>query len=73
VTAGAGWIQEWGGGRKQEIRPGESLDAAGKEALAWRHGDDVHDAHGDLEQLNGKSVDWMEKVNDEQYQAPPER
>jgi hypothetical protein len=23
------------------------------------------------EQLNGKAVDWMEKVSDEQYQAEP--
>jgi hypothetical protein len=24
-----------------------------------------------LEHLNGKTVDWMEKVSDEQYQASP--
>ena len=24
-----------------------------------------------VEQLNGKAVDWMEKVSDEQYQASP--
>ena len=26
-----------------------------------------------VEQLNGKAVDWMEKVSDEQYQASPTR
>jgi quercetin dioxygenase-like cupin family protein len=73
VTAGAGWIQEWGG-RKQEIRPGD---------VAWTPPGVKH-WHGAtattsmthiaiLEQLNGKSGDWMEKVSDDQYQAPPER
>ena len=37
------------------------------EALAWRNADDGDDAHRDQESLNGKNVDWMENVSDEQY------
>jgi len=35
--------------------------------LARRHAHHSHDAHRDQEALDGKTVDWMEKVSDEQY------
>ena len=41
--------------------------SARREALAWRDTDDRHDAYRRQESLNGKNVDWMEKVSDEQY------
>jgi len=37
-------------------------------ALARRHADDRNDSYPIQEALNGKPVDWMEKVSDEQYQ-----
>jgi hypothetical protein len=35
--------------------------------LARGHGDEGHDAIAILEHLNGRTVEAMEKVNDEQY------
>jgi len=37
--------------------------------LAWRQPGNGHDAHRHSGQLDGKTVDWMEKVSDEQYGA----
>jgi quercetin dioxygenase-like cupin family protein len=61
VTSGLGWVQRWGG-PKEEIRPGDVIrfppgekhwhGAAAKSAM-------THIAI--VEQLNGKSADWMEK------------
>jgi 4-carboxymuconolactone decarboxylase len=70
VTSGVGRVQRWGD-PVDEIRPGD---------LVWTppgqkhwHGASptgamTHIAIG--ERLDGKSVDWMEKVTDEQYVAP---
>ncbi len=69
VTAGLGWAQRWGG-PTEEIRPGD---------VVWFQPGEKH-WHGATptravthiaiqEQLEGKTVDWMEKVSDEQYQA----
>jgi len=69
VTSGCGWTQCWGE-PKETIRPGD---------VVWCPPDKKH-WHGAtattamthiaiLEKLNGKAVDWMEKVSDEQYQA----
>jgi len=71
VTAGCGLVQSWGG-PVREIRPGD---------VVWCPPDEKH-WHGArattamthiaiVERLNGKAVDWMEKVSDEQYQASP--
>ena len=69
VTAGCGRVQRWGG-PVEEIRPGDVIwfppgekhwhGAAPKTAL-------THIAI--QEQLDGKAVEWMEQVSDEQYQA----
>ncbi len=69
VTAGCGRVQSWGGSI-EEIRPGDVVWAPPGEKH-W-HGAAPTTAMTHLsivEQLNGISADWMEKVSDEQYQA----
>jgi quercetin dioxygenase-like cupin family protein len=67
VTAGCGWIQ-CEGGPVEEIRPGDVvLFSPGEKD--W-HGATpttgiTHIAI--LEQLDGKTADWLERVADEQY------
>jgi quercetin dioxygenase-like cupin family protein len=67
VTAGIGWIQQWGKPR-QEIRAGDTvwIPAGVKH---W-HGatSTTSMTHVAIaESQNGTSVQWMEKVSDEQY------
>lgn len=68
VTAGCGWIQK-DGGPIEEVHPGD---------VVWFEPNEKH-WHGATptngmshiaiqENLNGKVVDWMEKVTEEQYQ-----
>jgi quercetin dioxygenase-like cupin family protein len=69
VTAGCGLVQRWGGPR-EEIRPGDVVWIAPEEKH-W-HGAAATTAMTHIaiqEQLDGKVVDWMEKVSDEQYQG----
>ena len=67
VTSGFGWVQAWGG-PVEEIRPGD---------VVWFPPDEKH-WHGATpttamthiaiqEALDGKVVNWMEQVSDEQY------
>ncbi len=68
VTAGCGWAQRWGG-PIEEIRPGDVVRFAPEEKH-W-HGAKPTTAVTHIaiqENLNGKVVDWMEHVSDEQYQ-----
>jgi quercetin dioxygenase-like cupin family protein len=69
VTAGCGWAQHWGG-PVEEIRPGD---------VVWFPPGEKH-WHGAtpttamthiaiVEQLGGKTADWLEKLSDEQYHA----
>ena len=69
VTSGCGLVQSWDGSI-EEIRPGD---------VVWTPPGEKH-WHGAapttamthisiVEQDDGKSADWMEKVSDEQYQA----
>ena len=69
VTSGCGWVQREGEA-KQEIHPGD---------VVWFEPNEKH-WHGATattsmthiaiqENLNGKVVDWMEKVSDEQYKV----
>jgi quercetin dioxygenase-like cupin family protein len=69
VISGCGWVQSEGG-PKEEIRPGD---------LVWCPPGEKH-WHGAtpttamthiaiVEQFDGKTVEWMEKVSDEQYLA----
>ncbi len=67
VTAGSGRAQRWGG-PIEEIRPGDVIWFAPGEKH-W-HGAATTTAVTHIaiqERLDGKTVDWMEKVSDEQY------
>ena len=69
VTAGVGRAQRWGG-PVEEIRPGDVVWFPPGEKH-W-HGAAATTAMTHIaiqEQLDGKVVEWMEKVSDEQYQA----
>jgi quercetin dioxygenase-like cupin family protein len=69
VTAGCGLVQSWGG-PIEEIRPGDVISIAPREKH-W-HGARAATAMTHIaiqELLDGKAVDWMEKVSDEQYGA----
>ena len=69
VTTGCGLAQRWDGPVDQ-IRPGEVVWIPPGEKH-W-HGATLTTAMTHIaiqEQLNGKTVDWMEKVSDEQYQV----
>ncbi len=71
VTAGCGRAQRWGG-PVEEIRPGDVVWFAPGEKH-W-HGAAATTAMTHIaiqEKQNGKVVDWMEHVSDEQYQAAP--
>jgi quercetin dioxygenase-like cupin family protein len=67
VTYGFGWVQRWGG-PIEEIRPGDVIWIPPAEKH-W-HGATPTTAMTHIaiqEQLNGKAVEWMEQVSDEQY------
>jgi len=69
VTAGAGRAQRWGGPIEQ-IRPGDVIWIPPGEKH-W-HGAAATTAMTHIaiqEHLNGKVVDWMEQVSDEQYRS----
>ncbi|SDE80449.1 Cupin domain protein [Variovorax sp. CF079] len=68
VTAGVGRVQKWGDAVVQEIRPGDVVWIP-PGAKHW-HGASptVGMSHVAIsEALDGKSVEWMEKVSKEQY------
>ncbi len=67
VTAGTGWIQQWGG-PIEEIRQGDVVWIP-PGTKHW-HGATATTSITHIaiqEQLDGKTVEWMEKVGDEQY------
>ena len=67
VTSGLGWAQRWGG-QLEEIRPGDVVWFEPGEKH-W-HGASPTSAMTHIaiqEALNGKAVEWMEKVADQQY------
>lgn len=69
VTTGCGWVQCWGGPKK-EIVPGDVISSPPCEKH-W-HGATATTGMSHIaihEQLDGKYVDWLEKVSDEQYQS----
>lgn len=68
VTFGCGWAQR-DGGPVEEIHPGDVVLFAPGEKH-W-HGASATTAMTHIaiqESLDGKAVEWMEKVSDEQYQ-----
>jgi quercetin dioxygenase-like cupin family protein len=74
VTSGLGWTQCWGG-PIEEIRPGDVISCP--PGVKHWHGATPTTAmtHIAIQERdpNGKVVDWMEKVTDEQYLAGPHR
>lgn len=69
VTAGYGLAQRWGG-PIEAIRPGDVIWFPPGEKH-W-HGASATTAMTHFaiqEELDGKTVEWLEKVSDEQYQA----
>ncbi|MGA7577100.1 MAG: cupin domain-containing protein [Desulfobaccales bacterium] len=69
VTAGRGLVQRWGG-PIEEIRPGDVVWIPPGEKH-W-HGATPTTAMTHIaivEQVDGKTADWMEKVSDKEYQA----
>ncbi|NUO80829.1 carboxymuconolactone decarboxylase family protein [candidate division KSB1 bacterium] len=71
VTAGVGWVQQWGG-QTQVIQAGDVVRIPPSQKH-W-HGASANAAMTHIaltEQLpDGKRVEWMEKVSDAQYSAP---
>ena len=69
VTQGSGWVQSEGG-PKMEIRAGDVVWCPPRERH-W-HGATSTNAMSHIaiqEALDGKVVEWMEKVSDEEYRA----
>lgn len=69
VTNGIGWVQEEGDA-KQEIKPGDVIWTP--PGVKHWHGATATNGMSHIAISNmadGKNVDWMEKVTDEQYSA----
>jgi quercetin dioxygenase-like cupin family protein len=67
VTAGSGWVRQWGG-PIQDIREGDVVGIPPGQKH-W-HGATATTGMTHIaiqEWLDGKNVEWMEKVSDEQY------
>jgi 4-carboxymuconolactone decarboxylase len=70
VTSGRGWTQEWGK-PVVEIRPGDVVWCP-PDIKHW-HGASPGSSMTHLAltgSVNGKAVDWLEKVTDDQYRKP---
>jgi 4-carboxymuconolactone decarboxylase len=70
VTAGTGWVQEWGGER-HEIRAGDVIWTP--PGVKHWHGATATERMTHLaiqEHVNGKVVEWLEHVTDAEYGAP---
>ncbi len=68
ITAGCGWVQRWNG-PIEEAHPGDVVQFAPGEKH-W-HGATATTAMSHIaiqEALDGKAVEWLEHVSDEQYQ-----
>ena len=68
VTAGAGWVQQEGG-EKREIKSGDVIWTP--PGVKHWHGATATNGMTHIaitESLDGKNVEWMEKVSDEQYE-----
>ena len=71
VTAGMGWVQRWGD-PVDEIRQGDVVWIPPGQKHWHGAAPDSSMAHIAVsEALDGKAVEWMEKVTDAQYGAPP--
>ena len=73
VTAGVGRTQEWGG-PIEEIKAGDVIWCPPTPEVKHWHGASPTTAMTHIAltgAINGKNVEWMEKVSDEQCQAKP--
>jgi 4-carboxymuconolactone decarboxylase len=67
LTAGRGWVQQWGG-QVEEMRQGDVVWIPPGVKHWHRATPSTSVTHIAIqESLNGKTVEWLEKVNDEQY------
>lgn len=67
ITFGLGWVQREGG-PIEEVRPGDVV-WIGPNEKHW-HGASANNAMSHIaihENLDGKAVDWLEQVSNEQY------
>jgi quercetin dioxygenase-like cupin family protein len=67
VTSGTGWIQEEGG-QKREIKPGDVIWTP--PGVKHWHGATATNSMSHMaitNMVDGKNVDWMEQVSDDQY------
>jgi 4-carboxymuconolactone decarboxylase len=69
VTDGTGWIQQWGG-PIEEIKTGDVIwIPAGVKHWHGATSDTAMTHLAIQEQIDGKAVNWMEKVTEEQYRS----
>ncbi|MGZ8372912.1 MAG: (R)-mandelonitrile lyase [Rhodoplanes sp.] len=71
VTSDTGWVQQWNG-EKREIRPGDVIWTP--PGVKHWHGATATNGMRHIaiqEHVEGKVVDWMEHVSDEQYGRQP--
>jgi quercetin dioxygenase-like cupin family protein len=69
VTSGLGWARRWGG-PIEEIRPGDVVWFPPGEKHWHGASPETGMTHIAIQEaLNGKVVDWLEPVSDQQYQA----
>jgi len=69
VTAGLGWVQQWGQPR-QQLRPGDTVWIA--PGVKHWHGASAGAAMTHIaiaEAVDGSPVTWMEQVSDAQYES----
>ena len=69
ITLGLGWVQQWGG-PKQEVRAGDVVWFP--PGIKHWHGASATTAMTHIaiqETIDGKNVDWLEQVSDEQYRG----
>ncbi len=67
ITDGTGWVQE-NGGEKREVRPGDVIWTP--PGVKHWHGATASNSMRHIAITNmreGRNVDWLEKVSDEQY------
>ncbi len=73
VTAGVGRVQRWGDAI-EEIRPGDVVRIPANQKHWHGAAPDAAMTHIAMtEPREGRTVDWMEQVSDEQYRAAPRR
>ncbi|WP_241693561.1 cupin domain-containing protein [Caulobacter sp. SSI4214] len=67
VTSGVGWVQEWNG-EKQQIKPGDVVWTP--PGVKHWHGASATTGLTHIaiqENVDGRNVDWLEPVTDDQY------